>query len=515
MTASSVAANDASARPSRTRWLCGAVVVLTWTLQMYAIWARPFVPLFDLPNHEARHYLQSLALAGEPLPSCYELRWRLLPNLGSDAIIPFLMRFASPDVAMKIFLSLAVLLYWLGPTWFILEQCGTRPGAVLACLLLLPVTFSSQFFWGFLNFYVGIGLAFAALAHFTRLLRRDRLGVADLVLHAVFVTLLFLCHLGVWADYGIVMGCLVLADGWEHIDKRGFTRCLVWRALAAVAPSLPSLALCVFYIINKADSPGGVSLLWPTLQRKLGGPATLFSSYDWRIDGVVLALWLLAVAIGFAWRQGREHRGRGLLLSSLLLATLYLAFPRAFGSNDSVDTRLLPALLICAVGFMGCWPARRLGLAVGILAVCVTIRHASIIVAWNGLRDRLDAQGRCFDHLEPGSRVLPLILTDALGKEWPETHFPCLAVVFRQAMVPTVFTHPDQQPLHIRTGEGCAGPVDFEQVVGRDARMPDSGYLRENFDYVWLFNPHDKPIEVPVSFEPVCSIGKLTVWRVR
>src|SRR5262249_25295605 len=35
-----------------------ALVLLAWSVQLYAIWSRTYPPLVDYPNHMARHYLE-------------------------------------------------------------------------------------------------------------------------------------------------------------------------------------------------------------------------------------------------------------------------------------------------------------------------------------------------------------------------------------------------------------------------------------------------------------------------
>ena len=58
------AASD-SRGPSAAAWRYSvAFVALAWTLEVYAIWSRTYVPLVDLPNHMARHYLEARWLSG-------------------------------------------------------------------------------------------------------------------------------------------------------------------------------------------------------------------------------------------------------------------------------------------------------------------------------------------------------------------------------------------------------------------------------------------------------------------
>ena len=151
-----------------------ALTGLTWALLLCALWSPTYVPLFDLPNHMARHYLEYLMFSGGELPRYYLIEYGVLPNLGTDLIAPPLFAAFGPLAASKVLLTLCVFLYWLGPAVFVWQHGGFSPAAFAASLLLLPWVLSSQFFWGFINYYSGIGLAFLVLVQYCRLWREGR-----------------------------------------------------------------------------------------------------------------------------------------------------------------------------------------------------------------------------------------------------------------------------------------------------------------------------------------------------
>lgn len=487
--------------PWRAGWL---LIGLTCVLQLVAIWSRPYLPLMDLSNHTARHSLMAQSQAGTDSPF-YEIRWKLVPNLGGDFFIPLLMHVLPPEAAIQLAVTLAVLGFWLGAAWFLREQGAGGPATLLACLLTLPWLFNSPFFWGFFNFYSGLGVMFAALAHFSRMLRRDRLHLVELLGHSLLVTLLFLWHLAVWGDYGLVMGCLLL--GW-WIERRRFLR-----ALVLVLPSLPSLGLCVFYFLSNRGQPESGHLLWGTWLRKLETGLSLFSGYHRLTDLAVLFLWLGAIVVGFRLEARRDERRVGLLLAVLVLTTFYLILPFQLGSTSDTDSRLLPALLVCAIGYLAGWPVRRLGAAMTLLALAVVLRYGSVILAWNRLRDRLDVAAASFDHLEPGSRVQPVVFVPEFSKEWPECHFLCWTVVKRGTFVPTLFSAEDQQPLAIRSPYRD-GIVAYTRIAGSKAAVPSPELLRECFDFVWIVHPNRAAPPLPAGFTEAFSRDGVTVWRV-
>lgn len=487
-----------------------ALVALTWGLELYAIWSHPYAPLIDLPNHMARHYLESVQLRGGDLPPFYAIQWRPVPNLGADFVTPVLMLFLSPAVACKVFLTLSVLLYWIGPAAFLMQCLGRKPQALAASLLLLPWTFNGQFFWGFLNYYSGVGLAFLVLAHHVRLARRERVSAAGLLLHAALVVLLYFWHLAPWVLYCVIVGCRVAADLFRG---PGGARSRLTCGALALAPLTPALLLfAAYYLGNRGVNPEG-GWVWGSLGRKLQAPLEIFAGYDPRVDLPACVLWAAAIAAAFALPRFRDLFRGWIPLALAALAALYILLPFQLGSTSEADTRVLPALLVVGLAAVGSAPLRRPRLAAVLLAACLLLRFGSILHAWDRLCNRLDADARSFALFAPGDRVLPVMLLPERSKNYPEYHFAAWAVPGRGAFLPTLFSQPDQQPLRIvppyafaaGLPKGCNGP---------DACTLKEGPLRERYDYVWLCNPAGKPVRAPWSFPLVYSEGTVTVWRV-
>src|SRR5207244_655348 len=72
----------------------------------------------------------------------------------------------------------------------------------------------------------------------------------------------------------------------------------------------------------------------------------------------------------------------------------------------------------------------------------------------------------------------------------------------------------DQQPLAIR--EPYQSRIeDYLLLVGPKAKLPDAEWLRENYDFVWVFNPEKKRLRMPATFQLVYQSEELNVWRVR
>ncbi|MCI0681476.1 MAG: hypothetical protein L0Y71_05175 [Gemmataceae bacterium] len=465
----------------------------------------------------ARHVLEADGLAGRELPSFYAIDYRVLPNLGGDLVMPLLLLVLEPPAASKLFLTLAVLVYWLGPTLYILQANNFRPHALWAALLLLPWSFSSQFFWGFLNYYSGLGLAFLLLTHGVRMHRRQSVRGWEWLVHAALVALLFLWHLAAWGMYGVLMGSHVIADLVTRYRGGSTMGVLAKGVVAFGAVCLPSMVLAAIYVSEKTGDGVGATD-WGTVVRKLYMPLTLFRGYDYRADGVAAAAWLAAALFMFAGRRrdpGETPQGATPQVSFaapwigfILLTALYVAIPFQLGGTSDTDSRLLPAMLVCALAWLGSQPLRRVGLGLTFLAICFVIRQGSIIRAWHEHSRRLDVHAKAFDHLKLNSRVLPLVLVPQ-SKDYPEIHFPCWAVVEHRAFVPTLFAFRDQQPLRI------VPPVPVATTRTDAGWQLDEPLVRQLYDFVWIYNPDNATVLVPASFELTFAADGLELWRVR
>jgi hypothetical protein len=495
---------------TETIWRWGlALVGLAFLFQFIVILSVHFPPQHDTPNHMARHFLEERYLFGGSLPPFYEIHYRVLPNLGADLVVPLLLRLFEPVTACKIFLCLAAMLYWFGPALFIWQHGDYRPSALLASLLLLPLNLSGTFFWGFLNYYSSIGLAFLAVVHFNSLSRQERPSPLGIVLHGVLVTLVFFWHLAAIAIYGVLIGSQVAVQAWLRYRNHVSLKSCILRALVLVAPMLPALVLYGVYSLDKAGLPP-LSSHWRGLQYKLLMPFYLFRTYDALLDVVVTGLWAAIALAFFGWKWWTGERNYLWMGTGVFLA-MSLAMPFSWGSTHAADLRLLPPLLVCVLAILGTLPVRHLRLGLGLLAVCLVVRYGGIYVAWHRLDTRLVEMARAFEYIPRGSRIMPVNLLPAdmdRSKEHPEFYFAAWAVPFREAYVPTLFAFRDQQPLHLKQELPAYIHTEGSEVVVEEEPT------RSDYDFVWLYNPANRQVRMPDQFKKVFSENAFSLWGV-
>jgi hypothetical protein len=487
-------------------WLSALVILgLAWSLQAYAIWSVTYLPLIDLPNHMARHYLEAVKVSGGDVGPFYNLELRVLPNLGADLILPFLILALGPQVACKLFVTLAVFLYWLGPAWFIAQQGGYRLGALAATLLLLPLSFSAQFYWGFLNFYSGFGLAFLVLVHFTWIHRQERLPIGQLMLHASLVTLLFLWHLAPWMIYVVVAACFLLARSAACYWKQGGPRLVLYRGLSIAATLVPSFGLFAYYSLHNRGVSPQAGFDWGTWTGKAMLLLSLFRSYDRILDIIVSLGWLAVVLIWFTQVLRLHLPPAQIWLGLLALVGVYLILPYRLGGTMDADTRILPAILVFAVAWLGQLAVRHFRAGAVLLTLCIVVRFGSVVAAWNGLDAELGHHAESFAAIDERSRVMRVMMAP-FSKDYPARHFLAWILLSKNVLVSDLFAAPDQQPLAITWPTPSVARRQGPSTI-IDERAAD------HYDFLWVYNPVNKPLVVPDSFVCVYSDRGVSVWR--
>jgi hypothetical protein len=113
----------------------------------------------DLSSHVYNSWLAQLVDAGK-LPGLVVAQQAT--NMLFDRILSGLFRTLGPDLAQRIAVSMAVLVFVWGAFAFVSAASGRRAWSLLPCIAMLA--YGWVFHMGFFNFYLGLGLSFWGLA---------------------------------------------------------------------------------------------------------------------------------------------------------------------------------------------------------------------------------------------------------------------------------------------------------------------------------------------------------------
>lgn len=411
---------------------------------LFAIAATPVLlcdtlPLFDYPNHMARMHILTALPSSEALQRFYEIAWRPLPNLAMDLLVPPLARIMPLAWAGKAFVLLTLFLIAGGAAT--LHRALFGGWSAWPCLAFL-LLYSRILLWGFLNYLFGLGLGLMALSLWIALGRRK--PAIRLVVGIALAFALFFSHLLAFGLYG------VMVMGYELgllLRRRPVLRQAAGDLVLAAAPFLPMLAILFFAMPGAAA--GAITFGRPV--RKLDLLFSVFDNYNRPFDVVCFALVVVALVLSF-WRRW-VRLDPAILIPLALLVLVYLIMPSQLATASGADHRI--PLLLGLVLFAGSrWIAPRVGtqrIFLGAALVLFLLRLGVVTSNWQA-SDRLYASFLpAFDHIPVGSRVAVAYSPDALNSEaTPLVHFPTLAIVRRDAFVPTLFAFGAQQPVALR-----------------------------------------------------------------
>lgn len=436
-------------------------------------------PLVDYPNHLARMHILARWDESAWLQSYYAINWRPLPNLAMDLIVPQLVRFMPLAAAGKVFLLLVFLLLAGGP--LLLHRVLFGRWSVWPCLVFL-LLYNRVFLWGFLNYLFGLGLAFWALAAWIGLRERlvTRLAVATILSIALYAS--HFLAFGLWAVMAASFDLGVRIQ-----ERRLFTPKAVGELLLSSLPFIPSLAIFVL----TASGGAGSEVSFGNPLRKFDLPFSLFDNYSRPFD-VVCFVGIVLLFIWVAWRGSlRIHQQMRWPL--ILMLVTYLAMPSRLMTATGADHRIPLALALLFLGstetLLQEGGRRVFAWAVGCLFV---LRMTVIYTVW--VTDDRDYAPllAALDKVPEGASLAVAFPPSAIHADrLPVLHLPTLAIVRRDAFVPTLFAYPTQQPVSIQSrvrhvAEKTSPSILWSVFVTESRGKADAAL--ERFDYLVFVN---------------------------
>ncbi len=390
-------------------------------------------PLFDYPNHLARMHL--IAEGGNRF---YAVRWAPLPNLAEDLIVPPLARLMPLETAGKLFLVMIFALTAGGALCLNRAVSGEwRMWPLLAFLLL----YNRILLWGFLNYLFGLAVALFGLALWLGF--ENRRVWQRAFASALMALVCFFSHIAAFGVSALaICGSEIPAAAAELRERRwpALGRRLALLATQFIVPAV------LFFAWRRQTTGAAVS--YAGFARKADLLFSVFDNYDRAFDTACFALFLaLGIALAASGRLGLAPR---LGWAAGLVFAAYLLLPSRIYGGSGADHRLPAALLLLLVaGSAPRFPSRRTAVAIGAAAAfLLTLRIAAIERAWRRADQVYAADLTGIDALPRGARLAVAYAADAVHVvPVPQVHLPAMAVVRRDAFVPTLFATPGQQPL--------------------------------------------------------------------
>jgi hypothetical protein len=410
-------------------------------------------PLLDYPNHLARAVVLAAGASDPILSRMYAVHWAVIPNLGTDLVLPPLLQLLPVHLAGRMVVGITILLPVLGTIAYSRAVFGQFSPWPLASGL---VAYNATLLLGFLNFVAAIGIALLLAAGW--IAWRERHPAWTFALAATGTVALFFCHLmGLLLFYVLIAGY-----EFEQVWLRRADRLAVLARL--VAPMILLIGSLGLYLASPLAALADGTEFSP-LAAKTKQLVLPFANYILPLDiatACMVGIFLLGC---LARRCCRASPGSGLAL--LLTALFFLVMPWAFKGTYFLDSRFVIMLGFLLFGAL--LPTRLPGRAALGAAVAFTllfgIRMAVVAYAWHEHAHDLAELRTIIASVRPDKRVLVVSvppeeapdywrrvpLSRRLSLDIPlDNHLPALLLIEHRAYWPFLFDNPSQQPVTTR-----------------------------------------------------------------
>jgi hypothetical protein len=519
----------------------------------------PVPPLLDYPNHLARLHILVDAMVYGRQNAYFVVDWsHAAVNTAVDAAGVAIGAAVGADAAGTVLLCFAVILPPLGAALLNRSIFGGWHWWQVGFPIL---AWNGSLLLGLISFQIGCGLALLAAAFDQGVSRRHR-PWARLATRACITAMMLAVHPFAAAFYaallaGIAFGrCLPDRKVWASVRRRAPR--LAMAAIACLAPVALYLLLTPAppgselppSTLESTDRGGLAGNLLTAFTVLIGGLSTYDRQFEWIW---LLPFWAFASAAVLRGPGMRAHAG--ILLVAAALAILAAVSPAYVLGNAATNWRIAAMVGLTAVA--GCRPAmpfpagRAAAVMVGIALLFAGLARTGWVASiWWPARADLAAVQRAIAQAPRGAVILPVehfpdfavaeaatphrVFVGGTPLYW---HLPTLAVAWRGAFVPTLFTGRGKQPVRARPPwDALAVPhgrlpsvhdlaVPLEEVARRVATQPELFVWRymvdwpRQFDHVLVINADQPdragPPPLVALLELVADEGFAQLWRVR
>jgi hypothetical protein len=428
------------------------------TVLLLPLWGVVLPAMADYPAHVSALYVQMHG-HDPSLSRFYQTEWDFVPDLASEILVPVFAAVVPFLASVKLFLSLALLMWIMAPIaihYALTKRIGV---AALAGALF---AYNAAFMWGFLNFYFATGLALMVFAAW--IASEKHSGPWRTAAFALATLVVFFSH-------ALAMLLLVfLLLSFEATPAKSETRHALPVRIGHVAlVALPSTLFFFFLRPHAMDSHKFSIHIISSF------PARLAAVMQDRFDtaAYVPLIILLALVIAGLWmKRIKLHPRMTVVLGAL--AILCVLAPSSAGGGWGTHIRF-PAV-VCLLFFASMEVRLEPRLKIALLSLVLGLgvfNAATLYLNWHR-QDRQIAEFRsATQSLSPGSTLFTVLDMKALGNSEtrPYRHVAEYAFLDRQAFVPLMFTTRGQHVVHTRSAYEPIAALSSAQ--GHEAPLAD------------------------------------------
>lgn len=485
----------------RRPWLLAALVLATGV----PILMVTLPPLTDYLGHMGRYRVQLDLAHSEHLQRNWDFDWALIANLGVDLLMEPLSRVLGLERA--IWAVALVLPPFLA--WGLLRTSAAIHGRIPAtAIAMLPFALAYPYQYGFVNFWLGLGIAFHLFAFWVRI---DEKKPWQMAVFAIASIVLWVCHIYAWGVMCVLVGTHELARGWASGERN--PALLIWRGVRrSWFLMLPLLLMAAW----RSEGAGAATLGWFRWRYKLYSFRDTLRDQNFWLDVFSLGGAVLLLYIGLRDRRGRFEPGMAMAAFAFFAMALLMPF-QLFGSAYA-DARVWPVAFMTGLLAIRIEPETgKLAKTIAGVAMALLLIRIGFAVDGYARYERDHSRHlKALDFVEPGTRVAILARYPCprLWRRLRLEHLGSIAILRREAFVNSQWDVPGAQLIKPLAAigtrfnadpsqfvEGVVCPRDIRQLFGRKlAQLP-----RDRFDYVWIL---DQPTDPPLVFPGLTPLYK-------
>ena len=502
-------------------WTYLGIYTLLAAIALYPLMIVEIPNLVDYPNHLARMYILSHDQSSAALQRFYEVTWRPIPYIGMDASFLILTQFTNIYTAGRIFVGLCVLMPVL--------STAVLHFALYRRLSLVPTSafllcYNGVLLWGFLNYLPVLCLSVMVFAGWIATVTWP--NWRRVLVFAPLALILYLGHLVAFGAYCLLVGSYEVVR-LQNKELRAWRRILAdWTC--AAGQTLPTIILL---LQTRVERPfvGPLETEYGNITVKMIALLSPILFLVNRMEIFIGCFFLVVLIIGRI--TDRIRISKAFLQIFIIVGLVSICFPMRLFDVFGMDFRLpLLAAIVLIAGLETTERSESRFRYAVILAIIVAtaIRSAAISTELKSADSQISTLRKIIAEMPRGMRMLTI--DTSTGARHLENnsmniteHAPLLAIIDRDAFVPTLFTglgtvKPTYELRASSTQNGFPYPtldqfVDgYNNITNSTEDIPSGiggrvywlGWERK-FDYVLVMHYGNRPRTLPKILRLVAS----------
>jgi hypothetical protein len=486
---------DKMLQPKKTHTWFQIFVFVLCILPLIPVWYFDYLPLQDYPNHLARLNIISSYEYSDFYKKNFQIEFFKgilpLPYIALDVFVCKFLSFIDTDKAMKVFISLYIVLYILG---IYLLTKHFKQDFALFLLINLPIIYSWFFYLGFLDFIFSIPFFLFSVWLVERYkINKNKLNIFLIGFLLVFI---YFTHIFTFFVLCIFLLCYLIT---KRLNIREFIY-----LIALIASMFSILLLSIkFGLLGIPKTTTNLFF------GKFEGLFFIFSHLSYNLFFVSSVLFAIAIYIIL---RNSSLNNKLYLISSGAFLLVYLILPRvAENIFVFIDVRALLFSFILFPFSLQIKNNRHVKLAKAILTAVFFINFSWLLISFSDFNKNFST--KCADQIEDRSAILPIDAVQSEGNIMQYLHSWGYFLKYKELLTPYIFQHA-HIPLKYR--HRLPAPREYWSIWGNKEISEDLIVkIRETYDYILLFG-NDSKVEKVISSisHEICSDKLVSLYKI-